>query len=80
MHGVSLDRTLHGVEVMTSILASGESGKFITHQNNLHAAKSTGTGQKRGRSFGERGDEIQSLRAERFAASRSVLGAVAQFW
>ena len=30
----SLERTLHGVDVMTSILKSGETGEFITLQTN----------------------------------------------
>jgi len=29
-HRCSLERTLHGVDVMTSILKSGETGQFIT--------------------------------------------------
>jgi hypothetical protein len=29
-HRCSLERTLHGVDVMTSILKSGESGQFVT--------------------------------------------------
>jgi predicted dehydrogenase len=31
-HRCSLDRTLHGVEVMTAILQSGETGQFVTLQ------------------------------------------------
>ena len=31
-HRASLDRTLHGVEVMLSVLKSGESGQFVTLQ------------------------------------------------
>jgi hypothetical protein len=29
-HRCSLERTLHGVDVMTSILKSGETGQFVT--------------------------------------------------
>lgn len=38
----SLDRALHGVEVMTSILASGETGKFITMRTTCTRPKALG--------------------------------------
>ncbi len=38
----SLERTLHGVEVMTSILASGESGKFIDMKTTCARPKALG--------------------------------------
>ena len=31
-HRASLDRTLHGVEVMLAVLQSGETGQFVTLQ------------------------------------------------
>lgn len=43
----SLDRTLHGVEVMTSILASGESGKFITMKTTCTRPKALGPEEAR---------------------------------
>ena len=43
----SLDRTLHGVEVMTSILASGETGKFITMKTTCTRPKALGPDEAR---------------------------------
>ena len=43
----SLDRTLHGVEVMTSILASGETGKFITMKTTCARPKALGPDEAR---------------------------------
>jgi hypothetical protein len=43
----SLDRTLHGVEVMTSILASGETGKFITLKTTCTRPKALGPEEAR---------------------------------
>jgi hypothetical protein len=38
----SLERTLHGVDVMTSILASGEMGKFIDLKTTCTRPKALG--------------------------------------
>jgi predicted dehydrogenase len=43
----SLDRTLHGVEVMTSILASGETGKFIYMKTTCARPKALGPDEAR---------------------------------
>jgi predicted dehydrogenase len=43
----SIDRTLHGVEVMTSILASGETGKFITLKTTCTRPKALGPDEAR---------------------------------
>jgi predicted dehydrogenase len=43
----SLDRTLHGVEVMTSILASGETGKFINLKTTCTRPKALGPDEAR---------------------------------
>jgi predicted dehydrogenase len=43
----SLDRTLHGVEVMTSILASGETGKFIPMKTTCTRPKALGPDEAR---------------------------------
>jgi predicted dehydrogenase len=43
----SLDRTLHGVEVMTSILASGETGKFITMKTTCTRPRALGPDEAR---------------------------------
>ena len=43
----SLDRTLHGVDVMTSILASGETGKFIELRTTCARPKALGVDEAR---------------------------------
>ena len=43
----SLDRTLHGVDVMTSILASGETGKFVTLKTTCTRPKALGPEEAR---------------------------------
>ena len=43
----SLERALHGVEVMTSILASGASGKFIAMKTTCTRAKALGPNEAR---------------------------------
>jgi predicted dehydrogenase len=43
----SLDRALHGVEVMTSILASGETGKFMTMKTTCTRPKALGPEEAR---------------------------------
>jgi len=43
----SLERALHGVEVMTSILASGETGKFITMKTTCTRPKALGPNEAR---------------------------------
>ncbi|MGB8315120.1 MAG: Gfo/Idh/MocA family oxidoreductase [Aestuariivirga sp.] len=43
----SLDRTLHGVEVMTSILASGETGKFVSMKTTCTRPKALGPEEAR---------------------------------
>ena len=43
----SLDRTLHGIEVMTAILSSGETGKFITMKTTCTRPKALGPDEAR---------------------------------
>ena len=40
-HRCSLDLALHAVDVMTGILRSGETGKFVDHADHLRAAGRT---------------------------------------
>ena len=43
----SLDRTLHGVEVMTACLKSGETGQFVDADDHLHPARGPGPDEAR---------------------------------
>ncbi len=45
-HRCSLEMSLHAVDVMTSILKSGETGEFITLTHDMRTASAAGTGRR----------------------------------
>ena len=76
-HRCSMERALHAVEVMTGILKSGETGKFVAHADDLRAAGGTrhrrGQGAARQKAWQEGRQKVRVERDRRRTAPISFL-------